>query len=158
LVKGTYGEKFGRINDFEALNRVMNLWIMKVFPELKMWQFYVVDVKAATKHFKETWKNGRGGKDIYGAKGRNLEERAAILQDVALGYAKNDGSRFDKSIDVEKACAFISGIIKDGDDATILFGKLVDEINLGFYKEFDIDTSVINDQIMARYIQLYLIR
>lgn len=156
LTKGTYGEVIEKVEDYEVLNLVMNIWGQTVFPRLRLWEFYVIDVKEAKIAFEREWKKKFVSECVMReGKGLSLIEQAQILVDDALGYKRRDGSRFDKIIDMEKACVFVRGIVGDSGVGHELLSKLVDEINLLFYKEFDFDTAIINDQIMGRYIGLY---
>ncbi|KAI9332132.1 glucanotransferase domain of glycogen debranching enzyme-domain-containing protein, partial [Zopfochytrium polystomum] len=130
-----------------------------VVPRLKLWEFYVIDVKKVEKQFREAL-SARAPKLDYPqfatAGGLNLRERALLLQKVALGPAVL-GERFGKNLDINVVMAFMMAlkdqraIVANNDDDLVkeLIG-IVDEINLDFYKESDSDIAAIVENVASR--------
>lgn len=167
LIDGVYGgEAMHCCETFDDLNKIMNIWINVAFPAVKLWEFYVVDVNAAKRAFSAAWDDTvSGSKSIDRIKyaSRSLsslsqKERADLLAADAIYCSKKDGSRFDKMLRMEVCLAFVFKFLSetgfnDSDPLTV-FTTLVDEINLSFYKEYDTDVAVINDQVMSRIMYL----
>lgn len=115
-----------------------------VLNKIRLWEFYVIDVKEAVNEFKEAlnkpWPSSR--KDVdYSA--LSFKEQAKLLADDALYFKGAFGQRFYKKINYESSISFILGLIEseiknksiddvsntdaDDDDEVSLGGLIIDE-------------------------------
>ena len=159
-----YG-KNPQISTEQDLKEVMMLFKHFSIPSLKLWEFYVIDVKESTLEFTKHW-NFIGSslsqehkyKDINLAK-LNLTQRAALLSQDALEI-ENEGNRFGKKINISISLLFVQKYLHDIESpinsqiASKEYENLVNEINLVFYKEYDADLEHILNQIENRALYL----
>lgn len=138
-----------------------------IFPSLRLWEYYTVDVAAAVEEFRahlvakkavEAEKyNGLGLKEMP------FKEQAARLAADALKRCEPEafGTRFVKVLDVKLATAFmfeLEGIKgyenlkeeKKVEELCKAYQALLDELNLPFYKHYDDDVKAIMDNIRNR--------
>jgi glycogen debranching enzyme len=134
------------------------------FASLKLYEFYVLDVKDQTTQFSKAWKKSTESKDIpddyLDLKNMSFKERVVLLSSKALRDPKTY-LRFSKYLDMEIVVAFVQAVcrafnITNPDNQLGEFEQILNEINLEFYKEYDEDVAVIFEQIKNRskYIRL----
>lgn len=144
-----------------------------VIEPLKLWQYYVVDVKRDVEKAVNAWSQGKTslpekgfGSDVGGLEGVkdwSLDQKADFLR--ANGFVGADGleSRFHRSIDPRFGAALLtvlqgryevgsshnSGAIKTMTD-------IINEFNEPLYKTYDTDVEVIQQQLRdrVRYLRL----
>ncbi|KAJ3412537.1 hypothetical protein HDV05_000618 [Chytridiales sp. JEL 0842] len=154
------------------LQAVIQLFQSKILPQLRLWEFYVINVKQVEKEFRAAWisRNSSGISLRYRpvfadvkVGHMNLKERAEIL--VREGLIFNGvGIRFAKTIRMATAVAFMEKTVADlgnaaprGIDAEVsVFVEVLNEINLAGYKECDEDVAAIKENIVnrARYLRV----
>ncbi|KAN0061359.1 bifunctional 4-alpha-glucanotransferase/amylo-alpha-1,6-glucosidase [Thecaphora frezii] len=127
-----------------------------VFPELNLWQFYVLDVKAEKAAFKEAWKAG----EAYTAtlqsldlpSNASLQEAARIVQEHALRNHMALSGRFITSLDAPAAASILRKISSGRSDSETLdfFSKIVDEVNIQLYRTYDDDVKAAIDNLSGR--------
>lgn len=147
------------------LNRALSVFKEREFPNLELWQFYVIDKISFLKSFKQKWSNqsfslleNYSQINVYEL---SLKQKADLLRKDGL-LDINVGHRYSKTLDLEVACSFISNILQykgslfSVESAVKEIESILDEINLAFYQEFDSDAACIFDQVQnrARYLRL----
>ncbi|KAJ1561080.1 hypothetical protein HK405_004992, partial [Cladochytrium tenue] len=129
----------------------------KVLPGLKLWEYYVIDVKSAKASFISAWQQlSEKIEKLPGAIGQSLRERALTLRKVAV-TSSGFGSRFSRSLNPETAVQFMKALVEVGavpsgnlDTIAAEFVAIANEVNLDFYKESDADLAAIYENIYNR--------
>ena len=147
------------LNSDSDLNDALLAFRESSFSNLKLWEFYVIDVSSFLKEFANIWEktNIASIKKRYpfNLSALPVNEKAELLEKDALqnlGF----GQRFSKILDIEISLAFISQLLIDGGSAleaglaTRELESIMNVINLVFYKEYDYDAITIFDQIRSR--------
>lgn len=152
----------------EDLLKIMEGIKTHVIGALKLWEYYVVDVKAATDSVLEAWLAGKATPGKIGGeehtKESSLYEKAQKLIKYGLIGADTLGTRYSRKIDLGVGAAFLTlehgkpdpKDSKKTEKARKEFIKVLDEINLPFYKEYDLDSAEILEQIYNRLTYLRL--
>lgn len=143
----------------------------KVIAELKLWQYYVIDVERDVDACVEAWKKGNvkfpqggfGGESIGGLESirdASRKEKAGFLTKAGMLNIDRLGERYRRRVDPAVGAALITalhgrfeGEDSDGPDGTSVradFIKILDELNLPLYEEYDKDVAEILDQIFNR--------
>lgn len=142
------------LNTIQDLLKVMDGMKSHVFGQVKIWEYYIVDTKAALSDLAGIAKTSSAMSLDLGTVSlqSSLKDQAdKALELGVLPEYEYLGDRFAKKIDAEKFTAYLSHLIND--DSTSFeetATTLLDEINLKFYKEYDADQEVIFDQIYNR--------
>lgn len=135
---------------------VMEALKKHVIPKIALWEFYAIDVKRDSKLALEAWKTKKGKDGLAGySKELDLFHKAALVVKSGLRGADRLGERFRRSIDSVTGAAFLYSEIGEpagGKDAEALeaITKVLDEINLPFYKEYDADLAELLEQLFNR--------
>ena len=150
------------VKSVDDLLRIMNALRGKVIDEIQLWQFYVVNVKGDCATIISKWKLG-GGQSAAPKLGDdfakwNQDQRADFIRDNAVPTAKQLLGRFSRSVDDEFGAAVLTALFgpysekSSPNDASVEneLVKLLDEINLPFYREYDGDVSEIMEQVFNR--------
>ncbi|CAB4386835.1 unnamed protein product [Rhizophagus irregularis] len=127
-----------RMNNEQDLELIIEGVKEHVLNKIRLWEFYVIDVKEAVNEFKEAlnkpWPSSR--KDIdYSS--LSFKEQAKLLADNALYFKGAFGQRFYKKINYESSISFILGLIeseiinKSIDDVGKTDANEDDEVSLG---------------------------
>ena len=138
---------------------------------LRLWEYYIVDVKANANAAVAAWIGLKKSKtmpdpdDLRGARDWPLKLKADFLLERGVEARSEMGSRFHRKIDPQVGALLLNMINGPYDSAnhdasselasnTMI--KILDELNLPFYREYDADTAVIMEQISnrAKYIRL----
>ncbi|BFZ63502.1 bifunctional 4-alpha-glucanotransferase/amylo-alpha-1,6-glucosidase [Saitoella coloradoensis] len=155
-------KKYGLPTNLENtgdLLRVMEGVKTHVLGQIKLWEFYVVDVNATAEEAVKAYTAGKfadGKFEING--GSSLVEKAEAVR-AKLSGTDHFGERFRKTLDGNVGAAFLRAVIGEGageDAARKEISSALDEVNLNFYKAYDADKEVILDQIYNRvkYVRL----
>ncbi|KAJ3227740.1 hypothetical protein HK099_000413 [Clydaea vesicula] len=174
LLDGVYGEPITELNSVGDVNHVMNKWIHECFPQLKLWEFYVINVEQSKLDFDDAWscfEKGQCNDEILKERYRKLDLRNISSKDKATLILTNQklclinlkktefnnfkvGERYSKTIVHKNMCYFIKEVLNQTgmsyDSAKRVFEELLNEINLHFYMEFDFDVKIIQEQLMGR--------
>ena len=144
-----------------------------VIEPLKLWQYYVVDVTHDVEKAVTAWSQGKisvpkdgfssGLGGLEGVKGWSLKQKAAFLRENGFVGAIGIESRFYRSVDAQIAAALLTvihgrseGSNPDKSEATNTMTDIINELNEPFYKDYDKDVEVIQQQIhdRVRYLRL----
>ena len=144
-----------------------------VIEPLNLWQYYVVDVKPSVEEAVTAWLQGKtsvpekgfssdvGG--LEGVKDWSLRQKSDFLR--ANGFVGADGleSRFHRSIDPRFGAALLTVLYgryeaghSDKSAAIKTMTDILNELNEPFYRTYDTDVEVIQQQIhdRVRYLRL----
>ncbi|KAF9940651.1 hypothetical protein BGZ67_007146 [Mortierella alpina] len=140
-----------------------------VFTEIRLWEFYVVDVINSIQELKADLE-AQASYDVIlfkhsDLKARTLVELAFELSKEALIGAGEHGDRHHKKIDTTVAVAFMAALLNvdfsDTDSYSIdevcaEYERILNEVNLEFYKSYDkdVETIVTNVENRVKYIRL----
>ncbi|CZR51069.1 probable glycogen debranching enzyme [Phialocephala subalpina] len=161
----------------DDLLKIMEAVKEKVIAELKLWQYYVIDVARDANAIVASWADGKisfpeggfGGSGFGGLesiKNATPAEQAIFLKEKALRGADTMGERYKRYVDPATGAALVTAIFGrfEGDDSNsadraAVRSKLrgvLDELNLPLYKEYDVDVKEILEQIFNRtkYVRL----
>ena len=165
------------LKSVDDLMMIMEAIKTKVIAKLRLWEYYVVDVKRDADAAVESWANGEitfpkggfGGSGIGGLeaiKSATPAEQAKFLTEKGMLNTDRLGERYRRRADPKVAAALITAIFGrfEGDDSdsadrgaahSRLIG-ILDEVNLPYYKEYDGDVAEILEQIFNRvkYVRL----
>jgi glycogen debranching enzyme len=165
------------LKTIEDLTKLMEAVKDKVVGELKLWQYYVIDVERDADAIVKSWAQGKisfpeggfGGSDFGGLetiKNATPPEQAQFLKEKALVGADTLGERYKRRIDPATGAALVTAIFgryegdaSDSADRAAVRSRLIhilDEVNLPLYKEYDADVVEILEQLSNRikYVRL----
>ncbi|KAH6691508.1 glycogen debranching enzyme [Plectosphaerella plurivora] len=152
----------------DDLLKIMEAIKKNVIAELRLWEFYAIDVERDVEAAVNAWTAGKvefpkgavGDDGISGLKNASQKEQAQYL--VKNGLLNDDrlGERFRRKIDPAVAAGLLSAIFgrfegnsgptPDKSAATTKIISILDEVNMPFYKEYDAESDVILDQLFNR--------
>ncbi|CAI7672609.1 unnamed protein product [Penicillium bialowiezense] len=164
-----FGEKLqelGLPTEFKTegdLVTVMNEARKQVIDGIRLWEFYVLDVKSDVKAVLDTWiKADIDDKlvehpDMQLFKGWSLNQQANVLRELGIPSVKQVLGRFGRAVDPKFGAVALNVLFGNYDEATTnlaeveeVVTKLINEANLPFYKEYDADVDAIMDQLFNR--------
>lgn len=150
----------------EDLVTVMNAIRKQVIDGLRLWEFYTVDVKTDTKKILDAWMSGNvdlastewSHLNLEGFKDWTLKQQAGAVIQHGIPTSKQILGRFSRSLDPKLGAAILTLLFgpykptstSDLAEIESSLSKLLDEVNLPFYKEYDIDVTEIMDQLFSR--------
>jgi glycogen debranching enzyme len=165
------------LKSVDDLLKIMDAIKTKVIANLKLWEYYVINVERDADAAIEAWANGNisfpeegfGGPGVGGLealKNATPAELAKVLAEQGMLNTDRMGERYRRRTDPAVAAALITAVYGrfEGDDSdsadraavrSPLVG-ILDELNLPFYKEYDGDVAEILDQVFNRvkYVRL----
>lgn len=166
--------KLGLPTEFKTVDdllKVMDGIKTHVIGAIRLWEYYVIDIERDSKAAVDAWAAGKirfpsggfGGSGLGGLeaiKNASLKEQAEFLISQALVGKDRLGARYRRKIDPEVGAALITAIYGrfEGDasdsadkaEARSHFTRILDEVNLPFYREYDTDVAEILEQIFNR--------
>ncbi|KAI5308282.1 hypothetical protein KEM55_006117, partial [Ascosphaera atra] len=152
----------------EDLLKIMGGMREGVVDEIKLWEYYAVDVKRDRAAIIEAWKKGNvtpaeglQGRDLGDAKTWGLKQKADFLLSVACPNRNRILGRHSRAITPATGAALLNAChgayaaAEDDDDSllpvvTDHLTRILDEANLPLFNEFDKDVNEIFDQLFAR--------
>lgn len=154
------------LNSTDDLLKVMDGMKTHVIGNLRLWEYYVVNVKNDVQAIVESWASAKlavpdtGVGGLEGAKDWPLKRKADFLLEYGLLGAGELGSRYHRRADPDIGAALltaISGRYGSEEQATVspdaamsTMTKVLDELNLNFYREYDADVTEIMEQVFNR--------
>jgi glycogen debranching enzyme len=169
-------EKLGlpaELKSTDDLLLIMDAIKKNVIAEIRLWEYYAIDVDRDVDAAVESWVSGKTefpgdliGGDIVNLKEASLKEQAAFL--IKNGLLGNDylGERFRRKINPKVAAGLLSAIYgryegetapsADAAAAKNTMLSILDAVNLPFYKEYDTEIAEILQQLFNRikYVRL----
>lgn len=165
-------ERFGLPTEFGSVDelRVVVDGVRRcVIEEIRLWEFYVVDVKVEIQRIVKEWVSGNdeeivagGGEDLRiagleGIKDWTLGQKANFLREKALSNGTQILGRFSRKVDAKVAVRLVNALFgrydKSPSDVSAVESELVkilDELNLPLYREYNADVAEILEQIFNR--------
>lgn len=138
----------------EDLLKIMDGLKIHVLGSLKLWEYYVVDIKTALSDIKRGWNNYTLVKfDIPKDIQNNLPLLAEYIRENAT--CTNFGSlshRFSNKVDLKKFISILKLLygMTLTEDVLEQTKKILDELNLPLYIEYDDDVKGILEQLYSR--------
>ncbi|KAG0344926.1 hypothetical protein BG004_004083 [Podila humilis] len=141
----------------------------RVFSDVKLWEFYAVDVIASLEELKKEIEAGTPyKKDLVKHNDlarMDLKEAAEVLRKVALDGAESHGDRHHKRLRANDAKSYMAALLDidfsmkntfSVDKVLAEYKTIVNEVNLDYYNAYDQDIKTIVDNIenRIRYIRL----
>lgn len=159
------------VDDLLAIMKTMR---ERVIDGIRLWEFYVVNVKADSKTILEEWKAKKAenveitgqefsDQDLKGIEDWTLKQLADFIREKAISTAGKIVGRFSRTVNSEVGAAILTALFGAYNDSSSdvpsvekELVKILDEVNLPFYKEYDIDVAEIMAQVFNRvkYIRL----
>lgn len=137
----------------DDLIKVMDGIKVHVIGDLKLWEFYVVDVKAALAALRENWNSSQvwGDDNIP-----NRDDIAGLTNFIKENAVEPNfgglGVRGSNKVDVHKFSAILKKLVTHdfNNEVEELATNILNNINLPFYKEYDDDVNEIMEQLFNR--------
>lgn len=159
-------ESLGLPTEFESVEdlvTVMNSLRKQVIDDLRLWEYYALDVKTSASEIIAAWTGGKSDqttvqRDILrDFKGATSKDQAQIVREHGIANYKQVRGRFERKVNASFGVAILT--ILHGDyseqssnleDAKNSLAKLLDAVNLPLYEEYDADLAAILDQLFNR--------
>lgn len=148
------------------LDEIMSVITNDIYPSLKLYEYYVIDVVSETKSFSTAWTN----ETPPAPTGLFVELSTLPDRELSAAFAKIClpenwsylGPRFKTRIDPSKAVGFIAALtgLTPGkstlDEASMKLSKILDIINVPQYEKYDADreTALRNTKNRIKYTRL----
>jgi len=159
------------IQSQDDLLKVMEGVKTRVLGECKLWEFYVLDVDRDAKAITQSWVDGHvtfpddsfrdaGLRGLDAVKEWPLKRKADWIVDHTLCGGDTLGQRFRRTVDPASAAALLcalfgrhdtrTGNTPDEAGAREAMHRILQEVNLQFYREYDADAAEIMEQLFNR--------
>ncbi|KAA8577165.1 hypothetical protein EYC84_007162 [Monilinia fructicola] len=159
------------LNSVDDLVKVMAGVKTEVIAKLRLWEYYVIHVERDADAVVEAWAankisfpdGGFGGSGFGGLeaiKNAPVAEQATFLREKGVLNTDRLGERYRRKVDPEVGAALLTALFGrfEGDDsnsadraeARSRLTNILDEVNLPYYKEYDVDVAEILDQLFNR--------
>ncbi|TAQ88115.1 hypothetical protein B7494_g3583 [Chlorociboria aeruginascens] len=172
-----FGSKLGgyglptTVTTVDDLLKIMDGIKTKVIAEVRLWEFYVIDIESDADAIIQAWVNGNikfpqggfGGSGVGGLetiKYATAPQQAEFLAKKGMLNTDRLGERYRRRVDPAIGAALLTAIYgrfegdsSDGADegaARSHLTRILDEVNLPFYMEYDGDIAEILEQIFNR--------
>ncbi|KAF2280702.1 glycogen debranching enzyme [Westerdykella ornata] len=166
-----------KLNTLEDLLKVMEGVKSRVLSGTKLWEYYVLDVERDSKAIVKAWTEGlatfpeggfseTGPGAIGAVKDWSLKQKADWLVDHALRGGDRMGERFRRHMDPAVGAGLLCALFGRYDNSTnstpdegAAYGailRILEEVNLVYYGEYDDDAQEILEQLFNRikYVRL----
>lgn len=149
----------------EDVLKIMEGIKIHAIAQIKLWEFYVLDIEANVTAAVEKWLAGEGEKPASTLekegfdKSKSLSEKSVLIRKHGLRGNDRMGERFRRHLDPIIGAAYIhlqhGPPPKNKDEGSIAAAKktctgILDELNLPFYKEYDADVAEALEQMFNR--------
>lgn len=152
-------EKLGLPTDIKSEDDLVKIMgaIRNVISDIRLWEYYVLDVDRDADAGMEAWASGRVDEASLKLPVGTVDEQAAFLKSGLAGIDRL-GERFRRSVKPELSAAYITAIIgkfesasdEQKAEARAKLGSGLDVVNVEYYKEYDAESAVILDQLFNR--------
>ncbi|KAJ2162872.1 bifunctional 4-alpha-glucanotransferase/amylo-alpha-1,6-glucosidase [Coemansia sp. RSA 552] len=144
------------VSSVDDVDRLMDGLAEHVIQPLRLWEFYTIDVEAALKEVGDAWdteqaittSSDRAMLESLADDARNEWLRAYMVGDKVHTL----GTRFGRTIDAQRTAAILRVLTGGGskEEALERLCKLLDLLNLPYYREYDADIQTIRKNISER--------
>ena len=148
------------INNMSDLHDIMSGAKKHVLDALKLWEYYIVDVEHDAQAIVDSWERGMMSSVDSELKGFTLKQQAEFLLNNDFIGKKEFRARFHRKTNPQVGAALLTSILnphKSKDQSTSTrtaalhdIEKILNELNLQFYKAYDNDAAVVIDQVLNR--------
>lgn len=153
------------LTSVDDLLRIMDVLKTQVIGSLRLWEFYVCNVEQDAKTTVASWMENTAAfpddaSDAAGSRDWTLKQQADWLVSHALIGGDRLGPRFSRHLNPDAAAAFLQlsigkydAHINSQDDehkAYATMVRLLNEINLQYYRQYDVDVTEIYEQLFNR--------
>ena len=154
------------IQNGDDLSKVITGIKDHVLSNLRLWEYFAVDVKSDSAAIMSAWKSGKtkvpgGGFDgsigggIDAVKSWSLYQRADFLKNNGMLHGLRIDGRGSRTVDPTVGAALLTALHGRAEDANSHDAEettksLLNELNLPFYREYDADVAAILDQVKGR--------
>lgn len=169
-----YGNQLGKLGlptEFKTVDdllSVMEKMRPHVIDEIKLWEYYALNVERDTALTVDVWKSGNlaypeGGFGEAGVGGLSqvrdwsLEEKVNFLRGKAVKNISQILGRYSREIDPKVGSAFLTALYGKYDASTTNssevetgFRKFLDVVNVSLFREYDDDVKEIFNQVYNR--------
>lgn len=126
-----------------------------VLGPLNLWQYYVIDVKAATEDFRRALSSDKpqpGSDATSQATEAVIKKAAATIRSSAVQNEMALSGRFATTIDANKAVQVVQSEygFSDAEESVNFFAKVADEVNASYYATYDDDVKAILSNLEGR--------
>lgn len=149
------------LNSMDDLNRIMDGIKKHVLEPIKLWEYYVINVKEICDEVSANWKSLSSDRG-FEALAVPSEFRTS-LKHLAIFTVENASVHFDKfgharnirTVNAEKLIAILASVLPDGinsspEEVSQQAIAILDEINLPLYRDYDKDMGEILMQLFNR--------
>jgi glycogen debranching enzyme len=166
-----------RLTSVDDLLKIMDTLKTRVLGGCKLWEYYIVNVDRDSAAIVKAWTKGQakfpeGGFGEGGLRAAeqvkewSLKQKADWLVDNGLLGGDRMGERYRRHIDPRIGAALLSALFgrydsratssTDEKEALTAIRRILDEINLPYYREYDGDAAEIMEQLFNRikYVRL----
>ncbi|KAK9431500.1 hypothetical protein V1505DRAFT_56979 [Lipomyces doorenjongii] len=146
------------LKSIDDLLQIMDGVKVHVLGALRLWEFYVIDVKTVTEKVVEAFYSPNT-RETPVPDSLSFDDLCTFVKDSAARRFNRLGERFRKTLDHLAFAGILKSILaKDADEERVRSEtvKIIDEINLPLYREYDDDAEEILEQLYNRikYIRL----
>lgn len=147
----------------DDLVKVMNSLRKVVIDGIRLWEYYAIDVKMNTKTVVDAWTDGNVDRNameldqLKHFKAMSLKEQAKLVREHGIPNHRQIRGRYERAVDAAFGAAVLTLLHGDFNDshsdtaeAEASISKLLDEVNLPLYEEYDADSAEIMDQLFNR--------
>ncbi|KAL5052147.1 hypothetical protein BDW71DRAFT_170264 [Aspergillus fruticulosus] len=150
----------------DDLTLVMNEVKNRVIEDLRLWEFYVLDVKSNAQKVIDEWKiskhvdleSGQWAQLGLGSYEKwSLEDQTSLIRQKGVPTASQLLGRYGREIDTKLGVAIATALFGSFDSASSDFAsventlrKLLDIVNVPFYEEYNSDVFEIMNQLFNR--------
>ena len=152
------------LNSRDDLDRVMDKAKSKVINEIRLWEYYVLDVERDTKACVQSWREMNEmmrSKDsisssLEGVGSWSPKRKADWIISNALVGDDRLGERFRRKVQAEIGAAYLKAQVgpfsKSADEhaASDAIRAIINDVNVHFYQEYDAELAVILEQLSNR--------
>ncbi|KAF2757235.1 glycogen debranching enzyme [Pseudovirgaria hyperparasitica] len=157
------------LNSVDDLVKIMETFKKTVLNDLRLWEYYTMNVERDAKSIVAAWKEGQavfpdtsfgpdGVQSIGKAREWSLKKKADWLTDNALVGGDRLGERYRRYVEATTGAALLSAMfgrydLHNGTDEGAALSEItrcLDECNLHFYRECDADCSEMMEQLFNR--------
>ena len=161
LASSGYQPSVASLSDLSAIMEGVKTHVIN---EMKLWEYYVVDVERDTKATVTSWREGNatlpsggsGAARLDSIQSWSLKQKADWIIDYALAGNDRMGERFRRRVRPELAASMVVGILgtfskfPDEHTAYSAIHGILNEANLQYYRKYDAELAVIMSQLFNR--------
>ena len=145
-----------RLSGKSDLLKIMEALKTHVLGAIRLWEFYVVDVKKDVQESMTCWEGGQGSKSFENIelKALSMHEKGQKLAEIGIKNKGEMGGRFHCFLDPIEGAGFLNALFGDYQnqhaEGESELKHLLNDINLPLYQQYDDDSKEILEQVYNR--------